>query len=70
MPKKGSSPAISSWETACSRWAFSAAFPAAIKKNPAVRTQADQLIPQAVIRDRDTFIDATFQLPGKDLERK
>ena len=42
----------------------------AIKKNPAVRTQTEQLIPQAIIRDRDTFIDATFQLPGKDLERK
>lgn len=42
----------------------------AIKKNPAVRTQAEQLIPQAVIRDRDTFIDATFQQPGRELERK
>ena len=42
----------------------------AIKKNPQVRTQAEQLIPQAVIRDRDTFIDATFQQPHKDLERK
>ena len=42
----------------------------AIKKNPGVRTQAEQLIPQAIIRDRDTFIDATHQMAGKDLERK
>ncbi len=42
----------------------------AIKKNPGVRTQAEQLIPQAIIRDRDTFIDATHQMAGRDLERK
>lgn len=42
----------------------------AIRKNPNVRTQSDLLISQAIIRDRDTFIDATFQLPNKELDRK
>ena len=42
----------------------------AIKKHPAVRTQTEQLVPQAIIRDRDTFIDLTFELPRKELERK
>ena len=42
----------------------------AIKKNPQVRTQTPALIPQAIIRDRDTFIDATFQAPEKSLARQ
>jgi uncharacterized protein YbjQ (UPF0145 family) len=29
----------------------------AIKRNPQVATQSDQLLPQAIIRDRDTFFD-------------
>lgn len=41
----------------------------AIKKNGQVRTQAESLLPQAIIRDRDTFIDATHQMPEKTLER-
>ena len=41
----------------------------AIKKNPAVRTQTEQLIPQAIIRDRDTFFDDTFQPKERRLGR-
>jgi uncharacterized protein YbjQ (UPF0145 family) len=45
----------------------------AIRKHAGVRVQCDQLIPQAIIRDRDTFFDFGPILPGmapRDLERK
>jgi uncharacterized protein YbjQ (UPF0145 family) len=45
----------------------------AIRKNSTVATESDQLIPQAIIRDRDTFFDQAPQLPGmqtRDLDRK
>ncbi|MFO0957321.1 MAG: hypothetical protein U0800_07605 [Isosphaeraceae bacterium] len=48
----------------------------AIKKTPGVSTQTDQLIPQAIIRDRDTFFDLAPQPMAagvarpRDLERK
>jgi uncharacterized protein YbjQ (UPF0145 family) len=41
----------------------------AIKKNPAVRTESEQLLPQAIIRDRDTFFDADHKLTERALER-
>ena len=44
----------------------------AIRKHAAVRTQSEQLLPQAIIRDRDTFFDLAPQLQGmkpRDLER-
>ena len=44
-----------------------------IQKNPRVSTQSDQLIPQAIIRDRDTFFDQAPPVPGmaqrRNLER-
>jgi uncharacterized protein YbjQ (UPF0145 family) len=44
-----------------------------IKKHPGVATQSDQLIPQAITRDRDTFFDQAPPVPGmpqpKNLER-
>jgi hypothetical protein len=36
----------------------------AIRKHPGVSTQSDQLIPQAIIRDRDTFFDQAPAVPG------
>ena len=42
----------------------------AIKKNPDVRTQSEQLLPQAIIRDRDTFFDLEGKLTDRALERK
>jgi uncharacterized protein YbjQ (UPF0145 family) len=42
----------------------------AIRKNPAVTTQSKQLLPQAIIRDRDTFFDQTHGLLARTLERK
>ncbi|MDR3635296.1 MAG: heavy metal-binding domain-containing protein [Isosphaeraceae bacterium] len=45
----------------------------AIRKHASVATQSDQLIPQAIIRDRDTFFDFAPQLQGmqpRNLERK
>ena len=36
----------------------------AIRKHPSVATQSDQLIPQAIIRDRDTFFDQAPVVPG------
>jgi uncharacterized protein YbjQ (UPF0145 family) len=46
----------------------------AIRKHPGVSTQTEQLPPQAIIRDRDTFFDlAAPPLPGvraRELERK
>jgi uncharacterized protein YbjQ (UPF0145 family) len=44
-----------------------------IKKHPGVSTQSEQLIPQAITRDRDTFFDQAPPVPGmpqpKNLER-
>lgn len=45
----------------------------AIRKHASVSTASDQLIPQAIIRDRDTFFDLAPQLQGmqpRNLERK
>lgn len=42
----------------------------AVKKNPAMTTETDTLIPQAIIRDRDTFFDVTMTQPKeKNLHR-
>ncbi len=42
----------------------------AIRRNTNVRTESDQLIPQAIIRDRDTFFDlAAPTKPGEVKER-
>jgi uncharacterized protein YbjQ (UPF0145 family) len=45
----------------------------AIRKHSAVATRSEQLIPQAIIRDRDTFFDQPPVMPGtpraKNLER-
>lgn len=35
-----------------------------IRKNPGVETQSEQLIPQAITRDRDTFFDQAPAMPG------
>jgi uncharacterized protein YbjQ (UPF0145 family) len=44
-----------------------------IKKHPGVSTQSEQLIPQAITRDRDTFFDQAPPVPGmahpRNLER-
>lgn len=37
----------------------------AIKKNPNVNTTTEQLIPQAIIQDRDTFFQAAAPVPGR-----
>jgi uncharacterized protein YbjQ (UPF0145 family) len=42
----------------------------AIRKNPGVNTQSEQLLPQAIIRDRDTFFDMTHRRTERTLERK
>jgi uncharacterized protein YbjQ (UPF0145 family) len=45
----------------------------AIRKHAGVATQSEQLIPQAIIRDRDTFFDLSPQIPTakpRELERK
>lgn len=42
----------------------------AIKKMPGLTTQSEALIPQAIIRDRDTFFDDTHQPRERNLERK
>jgi len=45
----------------------------AIRKHNGVSTQTDQLIPQAIIRDRDTFFEQSPAVPGmaqtRNLER-
>lgn len=41
----------------------------AIKKMPGLSTHSDVLIPQAIIRDRDTFFDATHKQKERKLER-
>ena len=42
----------------------------AIKRNGQVKTASPSLLPQAIIRDRDTFIDATHQLAAQKLDRE
>ncbi len=45
----------------------------AIRKHSGVRTETEQLLPQAIIRDRDTFFDLAPQtqaMRSRDLERK
>jgi uncharacterized protein YbjQ (UPF0145 family) len=42
----------------------------AIKKHAAAHTHTEQLPPQAIIRDRDTFFDTTAPGAAKSLERK
>lgn len=42
----------------------------AIKKMQGLTTQSEALIPQAIIRDRDTFFDDTHQVAERNLERK
>jgi uncharacterized protein YbjQ (UPF0145 family) len=42
----------------------------AIRRNSQITTQSAQLIPQAIIRDRDTFFDETHKLSERQLERK
>jgi uncharacterized protein YbjQ (UPF0145 family) len=42
----------------------------AIKKNPDVHTASEQLLPQSIIRDRDTFFDLEGKLTDRALERK
>ncbi len=45
----------------------------AIRRHPGVSTASEQLIPQAIIRDRDTFFEQAPILPGmpqtKNLDR-
>ena len=41
----------------------------AIKKMAGVDDADEQLIPQAIIRDRDTFFDESHQLSERKLER-
>jgi uncharacterized protein YbjQ (UPF0145 family) len=41
----------------------------AIRKNASVSTQSEQLLPQAIIRDRDTFFDSEHKLAERALER-
>lgn len=42
----------------------------AIRRNTSITTQSAQLIPQAIIRDRDTFFDETHKLSERKLERQ
>ncbi|HLJ92205.1 MAG TPA: heavy metal-binding domain-containing protein [Gemmataceae bacterium] len=42
----------------------------AIRRNPNITTQSAQLIPQAIIRDRDTFFDQEHKLTERKLERQ
>src|SRR5438067_1405305 len=42
----------------------------AVKRHAAARTASEQLPPQAIIRDRDTFFDATGHAAHQALERK
>jgi len=41
----------------------------AIRRNRTVTTQSEQLIPQAIIRDRDTFFDEAAPVAGQAKER-
>jgi hypothetical protein len=40
-----------------------------VVRNAAIKTESAQLIPQAIIRDRDTFVDVAMQPPEKQLRR-
>jgi uncharacterized protein YbjQ (UPF0145 family) len=42
----------------------------AVRKNPALTTQSEQLLPQAIIRDRDTFFDETLASLARDHQGK
>ncbi len=42
----------------------------AIKRNAACKTASPQLVPQAIIRDRDTFFDSDLQAAAQSLDRK
>jgi uncharacterized protein YbjQ (UPF0145 family) len=42
----------------------------AIRRNREVRTESEQLLPQAIIRDRDTFFDQEHKQSERALERK
>ena len=42
----------------------------AIKRNASCKTVSPQLVPQAIIRDRDTFFDRDLQPAAQSLERK
>ncbi|WP_425613811.1 heavy metal-binding domain-containing protein [Anatilimnocola sp. NA78] len=42
----------------------------AVVRNSDVKTATEMLLPQAIIRDRDTFIDATLQPMSKQLDRQ
>jgi uncharacterized protein YbjQ (UPF0145 family) len=42
----------------------------AIRRNAACKTQTPQLVPQAIIRDRDTFFDRDLQPAAQSLDRK
>jgi uncharacterized protein YbjQ (UPF0145 family) len=42
----------------------------AVKRTPGVATQTKQLIPQAIIRDRDMFFDEAQPLPGQEAARR
>jgi hypothetical protein len=42
----------------------------AVKKNPNLRTQSDQLLPQAIIRDKDTFFNTAEQSIGTNLNQR
>jgi len=41
----------------------------AIRRNSSLTTHSAQLIPQAIIRDRDTFFDETHKLTERKLAR-
>jgi uncharacterized protein YbjQ (UPF0145 family) len=41
----------------------------AIKRMPGLSTQSEVLLPQAIIRDRDTFFDTTHPAQNRNLER-
>ena len=41
----------------------------AIRKHNGVATRSDQLIPQAIIRDRDTFFEQAPIIPGVEQPR-
>jgi uncharacterized protein YbjQ (UPF0145 family) len=42
----------------------------AIRRNPDVHTKTEVLLPQAIIRDRDTFFDTEHKLAERAMERK
>jgi uncharacterized protein YbjQ (UPF0145 family) len=38
----------------------------AVRRNPAMKTHSEQLLPQVIIRDRDTFFDETLATLGRE----